>query len=181
MTDQNELLRSAQNIVSNMEDLVNDIENLDEHNHDAWDCTDCESMIDEAVQEKVGELDVNDLMDANYSLWQDIGEEAVGEYKERTESVSLALDELSHRVLGLYSTLESTDVDTVAMAIDYITEIVYGVREDRKPVVPEEDIIEVALSTGDDAPKDSLTLNNTKCSCGVDHSVSNYTDSGSLY
>jgi hypothetical protein len=174
MADQNDILRSAQNIVSNMEDLVSDIENLDEHNHDAWDCTECESMIDEAVQEKVGELDVNDLMDANYSLWQDVGEEAVVEYKERTGEVSAALDELVQRVVGLYSTLENTDVDDVTEAINYITEKVYGVREEYKPVVPQEDIVEITLNVGDDAPKDSLTLNNNKCSCGVDHSVTNY-------
>lgn len=173
MADQNDILKSARDIVSNMEDLVSDIENLDEHEHDTWQCSDCESMVDEQLQDKIGDLDVNDLMDANYNLWQEIGEEAVGEYRERTEAVTLALDELAHRVLGLYSTVESTDVDTVAMAIDYITEIVYGVREERKPV-PEEDIIEIALNTGNDAPQDSLTLNNNKCSCGVDHSVSNY-------
>jgi hypothetical protein len=178
MADQNDILRSAQNIMSNMEDLVSDIENLDEHNHDAWDCTECESMIDEAVQEKVGELDVNDLMDANYSLWQDVGEEAVVEYKERTEEVSNALDELVQRVLGLYSTLENTDVSDVTEAINYITEKVYGVRDQYKQeynvVTPQEDIIEIALRTGDDAPKDALTLNNVKCSCGVDHSAANY-------
>jgi hypothetical protein len=174
MSDQNEILRSAQNIVSNMEDLVNDIENLDEHNHDAWDCTECESMIDEAVQEKVGDLDVNDLMDANYSLWQDVGEEAVVEYKERTEEVSNALDELVQRVLGLYSTLENTDVSDVTEAINYITEKVYGVREEYKPVVPQEDIIEIALNISADAPKDLLTLDNKKCSCGIDHSATNY-------
>ena len=174
MADQNDILRSAQNIMSNMEDLVSDIENLDEHNHDVWDCTECESMVDEAVQEKVGELDVNDLMDANYSLWQDVGEEAVVEYKERTEEVSAAIDELVQRVVGLYSTVENTDVDDVTEAINYITEKVYGVREEYKPVVPQEDIIEIALRTGDDAPKDGLTLNNVKCSCGVDHSATNY-------
>ena len=174
MSDQNEILRSAQNIMSNMEDLVNDIENLDEHNHDAWDCTECESMIDEAVQEKVGELDVNELMDANYSLWQDVGEEAVQEYKDRTEQVSTALDELVQRVLGLYSTLESTEVSDVNDAIVFVTERVYGVREEVKQPVPEEDIIEIALNIGADAPKDSLTLDNKKCSCGIDHSVTNY-------
>jgi hypothetical protein len=178
MADQNDILRSAQNIVSNMEDLVNDIENLDEHNHDAWDCTECESMIDEAVQEKVGELDVNDLMDANYSLWQDIGEEAVGEYKERTEEVSAAIDELVQRVVGLYSTVENTDVNDVTEAINYITEKVYGVRDQYRQeynvVAPQEDIVEITLNVGDDAPKDSLTLDNKKCSCGIDHSATNY-------
>ena len=174
MSDQNEILRSAQNIMSNMEDLVNDIENLDEHNHDVWDCTECESMVDEAVQEKVGELDVNDLMDANYSLWQDVGEEAVQEYKDRTERVSTALDELVQRVLGLYSTVESTDVDDVTEAINYITEKVYGVREEVKPIVPQEDIIEIALNVGTDAPKDALTIDNKKCSCGIDHSATDY-------
>lgn len=173
MADQNDILKSARDIVTNMEDLVSDIENLDEHEHDAWRCVDCESMVDEAFADRAQHLDANELMDYNYGLWQDIGEEAVGEYKERTEAVRLAVDELSQRVLGLYSTLEDTDVDTVAMAIEFITEVVYGVREERKPV-PEEDIIEIALNTGNDAPQDSLTLNNNKCSCGVDHSVSNY-------
>ncbi len=169
MADQNEILRSAQNIVTNMEELVNDIENLDEHNHDAWDCTECESMIDEAVQEKVGELDVNDLMDANYSLWQDVGEEAVVEYKERTGEVSAALDELVQRVLGLYSTVENTDVNDVTEAINYITEKVYGVREEPKRDIIEEITVE-------------LPSENNKCSCGVDHSLVNYdTDNGAMY
>ena len=179
-----------------MEDLVNDIASLDEHEHDenecndcqtvyesgqenhehdSWNCSDCESMVDEAVQGKVGELDVNELMDANYSLWQEVGEEAVQEYKDRTEQVGSALDELVQRVLGLYSALESTDVDDVTEAINYITEKVYGVREEYKPVVPEEDIIEVALRIGDDAPKDSLTLDGSKCSCGADHTLADYT------
>jgi hypothetical protein len=146
-----------------MEELVSDIENLDEHNHDVWDCTECESMVDEAVQEKVGELDVNDLMDANYSLWQDVGEEAVVEYKERTGEVLGALDELVQRVLGLYSTVESTDVDDVTEAINYITEKVYGVRETPKPDFIEQITTELPSVT-------------TKCACGSDHSLVDYTN-----
>ena len=173
MSDQNDILKSARDIVSNMEDLVSDMENLEEHEHDTWQCSDCESMVDEAFAEKVSDLDVNELMDHNYNLWQEVGEEAVQEYKDRTETVSLALDELAQRVLGLYSTVESTDADDVIEAINFITEKVYGVREERKPV-PEEDIIEIAINIGEDAPKDSLTLDNKKCSCGIDHSVTNY-------
>lgn len=182
MADNNDILKSAKDIVSNMEDLVNDIANLDEHEHDAdhcrdcqtireeadenhdhdvWNCSNCEELVDTAFTEKIENLDVNDLMDHNYSLWQDVGEEAVNEYKERTESVSLALDELSQRVLGLYSTLEDTDVHTVGMAIDYITEIVYGVRETPKPDIIEEVTINL--------PSDS-----SKCPCGADHSVADY-------
>jgi hypothetical protein len=195
MSNQNEVLKSAKDIVSNMEDLVNDIANLDEHehdenecsdcetvyesgkenhDHDVWDCADCESMLDESVSDRISNLDVNDLMDQNYDLWQTVGEEAVVEYQERTGEVSAALDELVQRVLGLYSTLENTDVDDVTEAINYITEKVYGVREEYKPIVPQEDIIEIALNIGADAPKDSLTLDNKKCSCGIDHSATNY-------
>jgi hypothetical protein len=161
MSSKNEVLKSAQDIVSNMEDLVNDIDSLDEHDHDVWACTDCESMVDEATQERIGELDVNDLMDANYGLWQDIGEEAVNEYKERTEEVSLALEELSVRVAGLFTTLEETDVDNVIEAINLITQKVYGVREEYSPIVPEEDIVETAISS-------------SKCSCGADHTLVDY-------
>lgn len=161
MSDQNDILRSAQNIVTNMEELVSDIENLDEHNHDVWDCTECESMVDEAVQEKVGELDVNDLMDSNYSLWQDIGEEAVGEYKERTESTITAVSALAELVNGLYTAVESTDTEDVAEAITFLIEKVYGVRETPKP-----DIIEEITT--------ELPSVNTKCSCGADHSIVDY-------
>lgn len=182
MSSTNEILQSAKDIALNMKELVNDIESLDEHEHDAdecrdcqtireeadenhdhdtWNCSNCESMVDEQVQDRVGSLDPNDLMDMNWDLWQTVGEEAVSEYKERTESVSLALDELSQRVLGLYSTLEDTDVDTVGMAIDYITEIVYGVRETPKPDIIEEVTINL--------PSDS-----SKCLCGADHSVVDY-------
>jgi hypothetical protein len=144
-----------------MEELVSDIENLDEHNHDVWDCTECESMVDEAVQEKVGELDVNDLMDSNYSLWQDIGEEAVGEYKERTESTITAVSALAELVNGLYTAVESTDTEDVAEAITFLIEKVYGVRETPKP-----DIIEEITT--------ELPSVNTKCSCGADHSIVDY-------
>ncbi len=202
MTDHNDILRSARDIATNMDDLISDIENLEEHEHDAdacrdcqtireeadenhshdtWACSGCEELADEQFGERVGELDADGLMDHNYSLWQDIGEEAVAEYQNRTGEVIAALDELAQRVLGLYSTVDSTDVDDVTEAINYITEKVYGVREERKPI-PQEDIVEIALNIGDDAPKDSLTLNNAKCSCGVDHSLANYeTDNGSTY
>ena len=195
MSNNNEVLKSAKDIVVQMEDLVNDIANLDEHEHDAdecrdcqtireeadenhdhdvWNCSNCEELVDTAFSEKVDNLDVNDLMDYNYNLWQTVGEEAVVEYQQRTGEVISALDELVQRVLGLYSTVESTDVDDVTEAINYITDKVYGVREEVKPIVPQEDIIEIALNIGNDAPKDSLTLDNKKCSCGIDHSATDY-------
>lgn len=187
MSNTNDLTKSAQDIVVQMEDLINDIASLDEHEHDAddcrdcqtireeadenhehdaWNCASCESMLDESVSDKIGSLDVNDLMDQNYDLWQTVGEEAVVEYQERTGEVISALDELVQRVLGLYSTVESTDVDDVTEAINYITDKVYGVREEPKP-----DIIEEILNDGVtiDLPSDS-----SKCPCGSDHSIANY-------
>jgi len=187
MSNNEEVLKSAKDIVSNMEDLVNDIANLDEHEHDAddcrdcqtireeadenhdhdvWNCSNCEELVDTATSERIENLDVNDLMDQNYDLWQTVGEEAVVEYQERTGEVISALDELVQRVLGLYSTVESTDVDDVTEAINYITDKVYGVREEPKP-----DLIEEILNDGVtiDLPSDS-----SKCPCGADHSVVDY-------
>lgn len=210
MSNKNEVLRSAKDIVINMEDLVNDIDSLDEHehdenecndcqtvyesgqenhehdadecrdcqtireeadenhDHDAWRCTGCESMLDETVSEKIGELDVNDLMDQNYDLWQTVGEEAVSEYQERTGSMITAITELAHLVNGLYDTLETTDDDDVLAAITFLIEKVYGVREEPKPDIIEEIVAEAPSVT-------------TKCSCGADHSIANYTSAAEYY
>jgi hypothetical protein len=184
-----DIRNSVKNLQVNVGELLNDVDDFEEHehdvdtcsdcetirdegreshDHDTWGCSDCEEMAEEHTRQQIADLDADGLMDGNWNLWQDVGEEAVREYQSRTEEVRIAIDELAQRVLGLYSTLEDTDAETVAMAIEYVTEIVYGVREDRS-----------TLNTSDDAPKDSLTLNNTKCSCGVDHSVSNYSDNAS--
>jgi hypothetical protein len=182
MSSKNEVLRSAKDLVINMEDLVNDIDSLDEHEHDenecndcqtvyesgqenhehdSWGCSDCESMVDEQLSDKIGSLDVNDLMDQNYDLWQTVGEEAVGEYQERTGSTITAITELAHLVNGLYDTLETTDNDDVLAAITFLIEKVYGVREEPKP-----DIIEEILTQ----PASEVA----KCSCGADHTLVNY-------
>lgn len=173
MTDQNDILRSARDIASNVDDLINDIENLEEHDHDVDFCRDCQKISEEAdenhshdmdcagCEQIIRDVDSDTLMDYNYYLWQDIGEEAVREYQERTGEVTAALDELVQRVLGLYSTVDSTDVDDVTEAINYITEKVYGVREEPKPDIVEQVTVE-------------LPSVEAKCSCGVDHSVTNY-------
>jgi ribosomal protein L37AE/L43A len=184
MSNTNEVLKSAKDIVSNMEDLVNDIANLDEHehdenecndcetvyesgkenhDHDVWNCSDCESMLDESVSDKISTLDVNDLMDQNYDLWQTVGEEAVQEFQERTGGTVVAITELARLVNELYDTVDSTDLDDVNDAIVFLTNQVYGVRETPKPDIIEEVTINL--------PSDS-----SKCPCGADHSVVDYTN-----
>ena len=184
MSNNEEVLKSAKDIVSNMEDLVNDIANLDEHEHDAddcrdcqtireeadenhdhdvWNCSNCEELVDTAFSEKVDNLDVNDLMDYNYNLWQTVGEEAVVEYQERTGSTIKAISELARLVNELYDSVESTDDDDVASAITFLIENVYGVREEPKPDIIEEITTELPSVT-------------TKCSCGADHSIVDYTN-----
>ena len=187
MSNQNDLTRSAKDIVVQMEDLINDIADLDEHEHDAdecrdcqtireeadenhehdaWDCTSCESMLEEAVADKVGSLDPNDLMDMNWDLWQTVGEEAVQEFQERNGGTVVAITELARLVNELYDTVDNTDLSDVNDAIVFITNQVYGVREPAKP-----DIIEEILNDGVtiDLPSDS-----SKCPCGADHSVVDY-------
>ena len=44
MSSKNEVLRSAKDLVINMEDLVNDIASLDEHEHDENECNDCQTV-----------------------------------------------------------------------------------------------------------------------------------------
>jgi hypothetical protein len=182
MSNNNEVLKSAKDIVVQMEDLVNDIANLDEHEHDAddcrdcqtireeadenhehdaWNCASCESMLEEAVADKVGALDPNDLMDMNWDLWQSVGEEAVSEFQERTGGTVVAITELARLVNELYDTVDSTDLDDVNDAIVFLTEKVYGVRETPKPDIIEEVTI--------DLPSDS-----SKCPCGADHSIVDY-------
>ena len=182
MSNQNDLTRSAKDIIIQMEDLVNDIGNLDEHehdadecrdcqtireeadenhDHDAWNCTSCESMLEEAVADKVGALDPNDLMDMNWDLWQTVGEEAISEFHERTGGTIVAITELARLVNELYDTVDNTDLSDVNDAIVFLTEKVYGVRGEPKPDIIEEVTINL--------PSDS-----SKCPCGADHSVVDY-------
>ena len=182
MSSTNEILQSAKDIALNMKELVNDIESLDEHehdadecrdcqtireeadenhDHDAWNCANCESMLEEAVSDKVGSLDPNDLMDMNWDLWQTVGEEAVSEFQERTGGTVVAITELARLVNELYDTVDNTDLDDVNDAIVFLTEKVYGVRETPKPDIIEEVTI--------DLPSDS-----SKCPCGADHSIVDY-------
>ena len=182
MSNQNDLTRSAKDIVVQMEDLINDIADLDEHEHDAdecrdcqtireeadenhehdaWNCTSCESMLEEAVADKVGSLDPNDLMDMNWDLWQTVGEEAVQEFQERNGGTVVAITELARLVNELYDSVDNTDISDVNDAIVFITNQVYGVRETPKPDIIEEVTI--------DLPSDS-----SKCPCGADHSIVDY-------
>ena len=183
MSNTNEVLKSAKDIVIQMDDLVNDIANLDEHehdenecndcetvyesgkenhDHDTWNCSDCESMVDESLSDKIASLDTNDLMDMNWDLWQTVGEEAVNEFQERTGGTVVAITELARLVNELYDTVDSTDLSDVNDAIVFLTNQVYGVRETPKPDIIEEIVAETPSV-------------NTKCSCGVDHSVVTYT------
>jgi hypothetical protein len=180
MSNQNDLIKSATDISVQVDDLINDIRNLDEHehdadecrdcqtireeadenhDHDAWNCTSCESMLEEAVSDKVGSLDPNDLMDMNWDLWQTVGEEAVQEFHDRTGGTIVAITELARLVNELYDTVDNTDLSDVNDAIVFITNQVYGVREPVKT-----DIIEETLSSNAD-----------KCACGSDHSLVDYT------
>jgi hypothetical protein len=182
MSNTNDLTKSAQDIVVQMEDLINDIASLDEHehdadecrdcqtireeadenhDHDAWNCTSCESMLEEAVADKVGSLDPNDLMDMNWDLWQTVGEEAINEFQERNSGTIVAITELARLVNELYDTVDNTDLSDVNDAIVFLTEKVYGVRGEPKPDIIEEVTINL--------PSDS-----SKCPCGADHSVVDY-------
>lgn len=170
MTDKNDLIQSVKNLSVNVDDLLNDVQDLeDEHQHGTWECGDCEELVDEEFSNKVKDMDVNDLMDMNYDLWMEVGQIALDEHAKQHFKTTIAIQELAELVNGLHDVVELTDTQDVVNAITLILETLYGANLK----ADEPDLIEEALKVD----------TNNKCSCGVDHSLSNYesTDNGSMY
>lgn len=158
MTNKADILQGAKNLSTNLDDLINDIDDLeDEHEHSTWSCGECENMVDEEINDKVSNFDVSDLMDMNYSLWSEIGEEAVNEYKERTEDTLVAIQTLANLVNELYDVAETTDTQDVVNAITLLLEGAYGANLK----ADEPDLIQTILQPLDE----QLDGRNGSCDC----------------
>lgn len=97
MTDKNDLIKSVDDIIVNMNDLRNDVESLDDHDHDrffcseceemfdagvgegkeshehdTWSCVDCQEVSGDAVREAFENLSVTDLMDNAWDVYDEV-------------------------------------------------------------------------------------------------------------
>lgn len=151
MSEVNDVLVSAKNIAVNVDDLIQDIINLDQHEHDendctgclvvfdegkeahehdTWSCSDCESMADDVARERVENLDPSDLMDQNWDVWQSVGEEAVDEYKQQVEAATDALKQIQHLVSEMTDIVSDIGTHDLTSVIDHILRTVYGVKDE---------------------------------------------------
>ena len=118
MTDKNDLIRSVDDIIVNMNDLRNDVEDLDDHDHDrfgcsecedmfdtgveegkeshehdTWSCVDCQEVANDGVREAFDNLSVTDLMDSAWDVYEKVlqdGKEEGAEEERDTQRQKLA-------------------------------------------------------------------------------------------
>jgi hypothetical protein len=147
MSDVHEVLASAKNIASNMDDLIQDIVNLDEHEHssndctecevvydegkenhehDAWGCSDCEEIGADKAQEAISNLDESDLIDNNWELYNQIQSEAVDTYELDARKQRESYKELVMLIAEMSDTVHDIDIDNLTIIIKEVQKRFYG-------------------------------------------------------
>ena len=177
MSNVHEVLASAKNIASNMDDLIQDIVNLDEHEHsqndctecevvydegkenhehDAWGCSDCEEIGADKAQEAISNLTESDLIDNNWELYNQIQSEAIDTYESDARKQKASYKELVMLIAEMSDIVYDMSIEDLATTIKEVQKRFYG--HDSDVVVEEDkttDIIEELTKTDNPEPRSS--------------------------
>lgn len=133
MTDILDIKKSVDNIIVNMNDLRNDIDDVDEHEHDQWGCSSCEEMVEEgqkshehepwscseceevateAVSGFWNDVSVSDIMDNAWSEYEEIKEEGAEEERDTQRQKTAAFRTMLYNLADFAKKWDDTSVAT---------------------------------------------------------------------
>jgi hypothetical protein len=133
MTDILDNKKSVDNIIINMNELRNDIDDVDEHEHDQWGCSSCEEMVEEgqkshehdtsfcndceevateAVSTFWNDVSITDIMDNAWSEYEEIKEEGAEEERDTQRQKVAAFSSMLYNLADFTKKWDETSVAT---------------------------------------------------------------------
>ena len=133
MTDILDIKKSVDNIIVNMNELRNDIDDVDEHEHDQWGCSDCEELVEEgqkshehepwscneceevatdAVSTFWNDVSISDIMDNAWEQYEEIKQEGAEEERDAQRQKLAAFSSMLYNLADFTKKWDDTSVAT---------------------------------------------------------------------